>query len=75
MSEMYLLVEEVASETRSCVATVRYWIRTGKLKAIRIGRRLLVPRTNLDSLIENSPSNPIELKPTAPMPEPEEVGQ
>ncbi len=54
MSERFLLVEEVANETRTCVATVRYWIKNGKLKAIRIGRRLLVSRADLDALLAGS---------------------
>lgn len=42
-----LLVEEVARETRSTVWAVRYWIRTGKLAALRPGKRLLIRRSDM----------------------------
>ncbi len=54
MPNQYLVVKEIAEETRSCEATVRQWIRVGKLRAARIGRRLLVSREELDKLLAGS---------------------
>ena len=31
--------------------TVRWWIRTGKLRKVKIGRRVLIRREDLDALI------------------------
>jgi excisionase family DNA binding protein len=33
---------------------VRYWINTGKLEAIRIGKRILVAQSALDNLISKA---------------------
>jgi excisionase family DNA binding protein len=49
-----LLVEEVARETRSTVSAVRRWVREGKLSALRLGRRLLIPRRSLDALLSGA---------------------
>ena len=40
--QKFWTVEEVAKITRSHPNTVRWWIRTGKLTASRIGRRWLI---------------------------------
>jgi excisionase family DNA binding protein len=52
-----LLVEEVAREMRAPVATVWCWIRAGKLRASRPGRRLLIRRSDLDAFLAASPAN------------------
>jgi excisionase family DNA binding protein len=49
-----LLLPEVAQATRVSIATVRYWIRTGKLKALRPGRRCLVRRGDLEGFLRAS---------------------
>jgi excisionase family DNA binding protein len=46
-----LLVEEVARATRTSEATVRWWIRTGKLPASKPGKRLLIRRSELEALL------------------------
>lgn len=51
MPSPYLLVEEVAEETRSPVSTVRHWIATGRLASVRPGRRRLVHRADLAAFI------------------------
>jgi excisionase family DNA binding protein len=51
----WLTVAEVAAELRVTPATVRFWISRGKLKARRAGqRKLLVQRSELDSMLEVS---------------------
>lgn len=53
-AETYLLLAEVAKETRTTVSTVRYWIASGKLPSVRPGRRRLVRRTDLDAFLASS---------------------
>lgn len=51
MKSQYLLIEEVAAEMRCPETTVRYWIRAGKLRASKVGRRFIVARSDLDAVI------------------------
>jgi excisionase family DNA binding protein len=51
----YLLLEEVARECRAPVASVRYWIASGRLRSIRPGRRRLVSRDELDRFLAAAP--------------------
>src|SRR5580658_1107938 len=64
-----LLVEEVAREMRVPVATVRWWVRTGKLPASRPGRRLLVRRSDIERLLApvavRLPATPAQLSAVA----------
>lgn len=53
-ADTYLLLAEVARETRTTVSTVRYWITSGKLPSVRPGRRRLVRRTDLDAFLASS---------------------
>lgn len=47
-----LLLEEVARKCRTSLSTVRYWIRTGRLRSVRPGRRRLVHRRELDRFLD-----------------------
>jgi excisionase family DNA binding protein len=47
----FLLLDEVAREYRAPVASVRYWIASGRLRSIRPGRRRLVSREDLDRFL------------------------
>ena len=40
-------LHEIAAFERVSVETVRRWVRLGKLRAIRQGRQLLVPKAEL----------------------------
>jgi excisionase family DNA binding protein len=51
MPSEFLFLEEVASETRTPLSTVRYWILIGKLPSLRPGRRRLVRRTDLERFL------------------------
>ena len=51
----YLLLDEVARECRAPVASVRYWIASGRLRSIRPGRRRLVSRDELDRFLASAP--------------------
>lgn len=46
-SQELLLLEEVAQQCRTSLSTVRHWIRTGRLKSVRPGRRRLVARREM----------------------------
>jgi excisionase family DNA binding protein len=46
-----LQLEEVAQLARASVSTVRHWIRSGRLRSVRPGRRRLVPRADLDAFL------------------------
>lgn len=47
----FLLVEEVAREMRTTVWAVRSWIRSGRLAALRPGKRLLVRRSDVLNML------------------------
>lgn len=48
-----LFVEEVATELRRSVAAVRWYINSGKLKAGKVGGRVVVKPADLDAFIES----------------------
>jgi excisionase family DNA binding protein len=47
----YLSVKEVADMTRLAVSTIRLCIRKGQLKAQRVGRRVIVSRSEVEKFI------------------------
>jgi excisionase family DNA binding protein len=47
MQENYRTTEEVAALFRTTPATVRYWRTTGRLKGVRLGRKVLYSDTEL----------------------------
>ncbi len=51
MPNAYLLLAEIAEETRTPISTVRHWIAQGKLPSVRPGRRRLVKRADLDAFM------------------------
>jgi len=51
MGSTYLLLEEIAEETRTPISTVRHWIAQGRLPSVRPGRRRLVKRSDLDAFM------------------------
>lgn len=50
----FLLLDEVARECRAPVASVRYWIASGRLGSIKPGRRRLVSRDELDRFLASA---------------------
>ncbi len=40
----FLTIEELAAEARVSPSSVRHWLRVGKLKSVRPGRRRLIER-------------------------------
>lgn len=51
--ESFLTVAEVAELLRLNQQTVRNWIDAGSLPAVRVGRRVLIKRSDLDRIVES----------------------
>ena len=54
MSAKFLTLAQVAERVATPAVTVRYWVHTGKLKAFKPGRQVLVREADLEALIEAS---------------------
>jgi excisionase family DNA binding protein len=48
-----LTIEEVAAVTQTAIGTIRHWIREGKLRSTRPGRRRFVYRESLEALLRD----------------------
>lgn len=55
----YLTIKEAADISRLGPSTVRLLIRKRELKALQVGRRVIIKRSDLESYLE---ANPIEVK-------------
>jgi excisionase family DNA binding protein len=51
MEEEYLTVAEVAALLKLNEQTVRNWIDSGRLSALRVGRRVRIKRSDLDAML------------------------
>jgi excisionase family DNA binding protein len=49
-----LILEEVAELTRAKLETVRFWIKCGRLRSLRPGRRRLVRRQDLEAFLADA---------------------
>ncbi len=54
MANELLFLKEVAELTRARMSCVRFWVRTGKLPSLRLGRWVLVRRTALEKFLADS---------------------
>ena len=54
LMDTYLTVPEVAALLRVDPATVRRWINSGRLAAVRLGHGWRVPQTAIDAALERS---------------------
>jgi excisionase family DNA binding protein len=52
----FMLLEEVADEARVSLSTVHHWLRTGRLKSTRPGKRRLVAREEFERFVATVPS-------------------
>jgi len=52
MNEMYT-TQEVAKMTKSHVVTIRRYIDEGKLKAVKIGKKFLIEKNDLQTFIDS----------------------
>jgi excisionase family DNA binding protein len=53
----FMLVEEVAQEARVSLSTVHHWLRTGRLKSVRPGRRRMVARSDFEKFVASLPAD------------------
>ena len=53
-SEEFLTVAEVAEMLKLNQQTVRNWIDQGSLPALRVGRRVRIPRSDLEQMLDES---------------------
>jgi excisionase family DNA binding protein len=51
----FLTLDECAAEARVSRSSVRHWLRTGKLRSVRPGRRRLVERTEFERFLGAHP--------------------
>jgi excisionase family DNA binding protein len=54
--ERFMLVEEVAREARVSLSTVHHWLRTGRLRSVRPGRRRMIARADFERFVASLPS-------------------
>jgi excisionase family DNA binding protein len=54
MASELLFLEEVAEIARAPLSCVRFWVRTGKLRSLKPGRRVLVRRAVLEKFLADS---------------------
>ncbi len=52
---IFFTVAEAASHLRSGVSTVRSWIRENRVPTFRIGRRLFIKKSDLETLLVARP--------------------
>jgi excisionase family DNA binding protein len=60
----YLSVTEAAQLARVAPSTIRLYIRKGKLKPQKVGRRVIVARAELERFLGTQSSKVVELYPT-----------
>jgi len=58
MLKPYLTVKEAAKLSRLGPSTIRLYIRKRELKALRVGERVIIKRTDLEGFLE---AHPIEI--------------
>lgn len=52
--EKYYTIEEVAEMLKVVYMTVYRWIKQGKLKAYRVGKKYMIKKSEIEALIEKS---------------------
>lgn len=46
-----LKISDLMAAARISESTARRWVRTGKIKSVRIGKTILIPRSSLPTLL------------------------
>jgi excisionase family DNA binding protein len=54
--QRFMLVHEVAREARVSLSTVRHWLRSGRLRSVRPGRRRMIARSDFERFVASLPS-------------------
>jgi excisionase family DNA binding protein len=57
MHDELLTVSEAAEDLRASTQTIRNWIRSERLAAVRIGNRFLIPRAEVERLLGDALPN------------------
>jgi len=52
--EKYYTIEEVAEMLKVVYMTVYRWIKQGKLKAFRVGKKYMIKKSDIEALVEKS---------------------
>ncbi|WKZ30399.1 MAG: helix-turn-helix domain-containing protein [Candidatus Dojkabacteria bacterium] len=52
--EKYYTIEEVAEMLKVVYMTIYRWIKQGKLKAFRVGKKYMIKKSDIEALIEKS---------------------
>ena len=55
MTEQLYTTKEIAQRLRLSDQTIRRWITQGKLRAIKAGRNLRIPESEVKRLLEDQP--------------------
>lgn len=53
-NEKYYTIDEVAEMLKVVYMTVYRWIKQGKLKAFRVGKKYMIKQSDIEALIEKS---------------------
>jgi len=53
-TQQYRSIQYLADQLGIPHHTVRWWIRAGKLEHIKIGKRVLIPQSAIDAIIEQA---------------------
>lgn len=53
--EELLFLEDVATITKASISTVRWWVQEATLPSVKVGRRRMVRRRDLDAFIGGKP--------------------
>jgi excisionase family DNA binding protein len=69
MNEL-MTVEEAASKLKLAPKTMRDWLRTGKLPAVRLGKRWLIREQDLGAAVETHLRRGTNAQPREPGPRP-----
>jgi excisionase family DNA binding protein len=58
-SKPYLSIPEAADLARVAVSTIRLYIRRGRLKAQKVGRRIVISRAELEKFLDAESTNAV----------------
>ena len=64
MTEQLFTTEDAAEFLRVHVETVRFWIRTGRLAAVKVGRGWRIRRSEIERIAERGTGEPGQVKVT-----------
>lgn len=54
MEEGLLTIDQTAEFTGLSAWTIRYWVKVGKLPSVKLGRRILIEKAELNRLVSEN---------------------